>query len=629
MNNIKFGKNSLVLYKRRPARVLQTGERIEIQPAGGDSIKVRPKDFKLLHPGPVPDLTQLSPIEGDADLAWQILLEAGGEHTLTELATLIYGEFSPRSAWAAWQLVEDGLYFYGEPEAILIRTEEEVDKELQIRKSKLEEANLWSEFIVRLQNGQIDQENDARFFREVEDLAYGRRTESRVLRELGRTENPESAHALLLQCRVWDDSINPYPVRVNISISPTDNAIVELSDEPRLDLTNLEAFAIDDRENKDPDDAISLISCDFDSQGKMVNGRLWVHIADPAAVIPSGSILDETARSRGATLYLPEGARPMLPEKAIDLLALGLEEVNSAISFELELDDAAIPHLKRIAPSKLRVRRLSYEEVERKLEIEPFASLLRISQSYERRRREQGALSIDLPENIIHVHDGNVQIRPLVRLSSRELVREAMLITGEAVAQFAVENEIPFLFAVQDPAIFPESLPQKLQPPQGLQTISGRFAIRRFLKRSILSVHPGQHAGLGLPHYSRCTSPLRRYADLLCHQQLNQFIHGQKLLDPQTLLERMSEAEEASIRISQAESLSRRHWTLVYLKQNPDWQGEAILVEKIGLKGLVILPELAYETSVYLRADLPLDSVMRVRVDWINLPELEAHFLVD
>lgn len=69
----------------------------------------------------------------------------------------------------------------------------------------------------------------------------------------------------------------------------------DLPDEPRRDLTGLPAFAIDDEGNLDPDDALSL---DGD--------RLWVHVADAAALIGPDSPADIEARARGATL-LPAG----------------------------------------------------------------------------------------------------------------------------------------------------------------------------------------------------------------------------------------------------------------------------------------------------------------------------------
>ena len=69
-------------------------------------------------------------------------------------------------------------------------------------------------------------------------------------------------------------------------------------------------------------------------------------------------------------------------------------------------------------------------------------------------------------------------------------------------------------------------------------------------------------------------------------------------------------------------------WTLVYLLQHPDWQGEGILVDKRGLQGTVILPELGLEPTVHLPGDLPLDTrlVVQLRsVDPVSYTHLRAH----
>jgi hypothetical protein len=100
-----------------------------------------------------------------------------------------------------------------------------------------------------------------------------------------------------------------------------------LPEEERLDLTHLPALAIDDKGNQEPDDALSL-----------EGDRLWVHVADVAALVPPESAADLEARARGATLYLPEGAVPMLPWAAIGRLGLGLSEISPALSFGLDLD---------------------------------------------------------------------------------------------------------------------------------------------------------------------------------------------------------------------------------------------------------------------------------------------------
>ena len=65
---------------------------------------------------------------------------------------------------------------------------------------------------------------------------------------------------------------------------------------------------IDPPDAKDFDDAISL---ETDSQGNWVLG---VHIADVSHFIAKGSPLDEEARLRGNSIYLPGKTIPMLPE---------------------------------------------------------------------------------------------------------------------------------------------------------------------------------------------------------------------------------------------------------------------------------------------------------------------------
>ena len=126
-----ISKNSLVLYKNRPALVKQTGEKLALELEGEKAVMVRPKDVILLHPGPVQSLRDLQPQTGEVNVASELL--AGETSTLMELAELIYETFTPATAWAAWQLVEDGLYFRGNPEEIVARVAppEKVEEELE------------------------------------------------------------------------------------------------------------------------------------------------------------------------------------------------------------------------------------------------------------------------------------------------------------------------------------------------------------------------------------------------------------------------------------------------------------------------------------------------------------------
>lgn len=93
-------QNSLVLYKNRAARITEMGrKKIHIRCEDGERIKVRHKDVTLLHPGPLPGLSELNAPEGEMKTAWELL--AGSTTHLAELAELAYGEFTPQTAWGA------------------------------------------------------------------------------------------------------------------------------------------------------------------------------------------------------------------------------------------------------------------------------------------------------------------------------------------------------------------------------------------------------------------------------------------------------------------------------------------------------------------------------------------------
>lgn len=597
-------KQSLVLYKNGPALVTQMGDKLEIKLTDGKTLKVRPKDITPLHPGPLQNLTELSPQSGEIETAWELL--AGATTTLPDLAELIYEDFTPATAWAAWQLVDDGLYFKGMPDAITVCTAEDVAQTQASRQAKAVEKQAWNDFLERVQAGQI-QSDDGRFLQDVEALALGRQDSSRLLRELGHPESAEAAHSLLLKLKVWDETVNPYPQRLGAPITAPTAVLPDLPPQERLDLTHLPAFAIDDEGSQDPDDAISLDG-----------NRLWVHIADVAALVPPDSPADIEARNRGANLYLPEGTVHMLPPQATQTLALGLAETSPALSFGLDLQPDGEVNLAEIVPSRITVTRLSYEDAETQLNTEPLQSLHRIAQTNYQRRLANGAIELNLPEVKIRLVNGEVIIRPLLPLKSRNLVREAMLMTGEALARFALAQNIPFPFTSQD------------TPEAGdfTDTMSGMFARRRTLTRSQVKSVPGPHAGLGLELYTQATSPLRRYADLLAHQQIRACIKDQPILSESEILERIGAAEAISGSIRQAERLSNTHWTLVHLLRHPGWQGEGVLVEVQNKRGLIVIPDLDFETRVHLRRDLPLDSRITLKLNKVNLPELDTHFKI-
>ncbi len=608
----------LVLYKNYPARVTTSGNKVTIELETGDVIKVRQKDVLVLHPGPFVGFTELTHPTGDISIAWELILEEDTTEEcfdLSELAGLIYGKYTPATAWATWQVLDEGVYFQGTIDEITPRSRDEVAEILQARNEKAAEARAWESFTQRVQNETFLLEEDEPFLEDIACAALRKRDHSRVLQTLGKEDTPESAHALLLSLGYWDSTFNPYPIRFGVPTNPPSLTSDVFPEEDRIDLTHLPAFAIDDQDNQDPDDAISI------------DGNwLWVHIADVSASIVPNSEIDLDARERGATLYLPEGMVPMLPLSTVKNYGLGLQDVSPALSFGIQINPSGELTDFKIVISRVRVQRKTYEEVEDILDSEPFKTLCGITEQFQNKRMISGALFIDLPEARIKVINGKVDIRPLLTLQSRTIVQEAMLMAGEAAGRFAIDNKIPFPYAGQsapDLSRIPEELVM-IEP--GSDNLAEHYAFRRLLSRSQVRGHPTPHAGIGLSVYSRVTSPLRRYMDLVAHQQLRAFITGKPGLSEKEMLERIGISEATIRNVIQAENTSKRHWTLVYLQQNPKWKGEAVLVDQQYSRGWVIVPELGFEGQIYLKDSPMLNSKFMVRARHIDLPNLNITF---
>lgn len=595
--------NSLVLYKNRPAILKELGKKKITLATENGKVSVRHKDVDLLHPGPLGGLSDLTPPTGDIETAWELL--QGEATTIKAVAELAYEQFTPQTAWAVWQLVDDGLYFHGTPDLIEARTEDEVVALQEARAAKAAEAAEWDSFVARIITGEVGPD-DGRFLQELTLFATGQHKQSRLLKALNQAERMDNAHKLLLSIGHWTESQNPYPLRAGVAVNTPDVIVPPLPDEVRRDLTHLEAIAIDDAESSDPDDAVS-----WD------NGRIWIHIADVAAIIYPDSPADLEARGRGANLYLPEGTIRMLPDEATDVLALGLQETSPALSFGLRLNDEAEIEEIEITPSWVKVTRTTYAEANERLDQSPYKEIKAVTDKYALRRKLFGSVEIDLPEVRIRVKEGRVVIRPLPNLASRDLVRDAMLMTGEAAARFAFQNGIPIPYTTQDAPV------DELPPADSL---SNMFARRKMMSPSQPGSTPGAHHGLGMGMYAQATSPLRRYLDLVVHQQIRAFLRDEPMMDETAVMTRVGAADAISREVRYAERQSNKHWTLVYLLQNPDWEGEAVVVDKRGKRDFILIPELALDVPIHARGERPLNSTLRVKVRHIDLPKLDVSF---
>lgn len=595
---------SLALYKTHPAKVVAVSDKIEIALQEGKNKKVRDKDIVVLHPGPVQSLDRLNPGEGNIEEAWELL--QGENPTLQELAELAFGEFTPATAWGVWQLLVEGLYFRGVPGEIQVCDEQAVAAEREAREKKANEAQAWEMFLDHVRNADLDIE-DRKRLAEVERVALGASDRSKILSTFDVAETAEAAHRFLIRCGYWPSEENPWPRRAGLVLEDVDLAVPALQDEQRVDLTGLPAWAIDDEGNQDPDDAISL---DGD--------YLWVHVADVAAVVRPGGYIDQAARERGSNLYLPERVHNMLPNEITERLGLGLHEESPALSIGFRFDGNEF-HDIQVAISRVRVTRDSYHAVNQRMDQEPFVSIARLTDAFRQRRLARNAARLDLPEASVRLaSDGEVVIRPLPKLASRDMVTDAMLMAGEAVALFAERHAVAIPHAMQ-----PE--PEEIRHPQ---TPSAMYAYRRLFKPSNTVLHPEPHFGLGLERYARSTSPLRRYADLLVHQQLRAFVTGREPLDRETLAEHMAGIDMLGARVRRTERLSNLHWKLVYLAGHPGWEGDAVVVSMEERRAVLLIPVLAMEVKVRLHDSFALDATVRLKLREIDLASQDVYFRV-
>ncbi|MGD2119522.1 MAG: ribonuclease catalytic domain-containing protein [Chromatiales bacterium] len=592
---------SLVLYKIRPAIVTDVGEKITIQLEGDKAKRVRDKDIALLHPGPVRHLRDLESREAEIAETWELL--EGETSSLPELSELLYESYTPETAWSAWQYVSEGLYFEGTPEQIIRRSAEQVETDLnQLREKQLQEEQE-QQFYANIQSASLT-EDDRKRLAEVEQLALGMTEKSNILRQLDIKQTMASAHQFLIKCGYWDAEHNPYPQRIGIRLDQPQLHVGELPHEVRQDLTDMPAYAIDDAGSNDPDDAISF-----------ADGRIWVHVSDVAALVATDTELDLEARARAANLYLPDRLVHMLPQPVTEQLGLGLQEESPALTISFRLDEQAQLQDIRITPSTIRATRMTYEDANVDLP-DSLVPLQQACEQFRQKRLANNAAEIDLPEVSVRVVDGQVVIKPLNRIDSRQMVSEAMLMAGHAVAKFCQQNDIAIPYAGQ-----PQ--PDELRNPQSPAQM---YAYRRLFKASKSSLQPEPHFGLGLEPYCRATSPMRRYLDLVTHQQVRRFISDAPVLSVDELAQQISGVDQAAAAIRRAERFSNLHWKLVYFRQNPDWQGKAVVVEQDERKTTIIIPELAFETKIRSRDDVALDDTIRLKIKHIDLPEQTAHF---
>lgn len=337
-----------------------------------------------------------------------------------------------------------------------------------------------------------------------------------------------------------------------------------------VDLTHLSTITIDDDSTKDMDDAFSI-------EQTLDGFNLYVHISHVTSVITPGCPLDEEAKLRATSLYLPEVTIPMLPLSISDgLLSLveGQKRLSVSLVAKLSSNYELIDY--KFVESIIKVsERLSYNTVDQRLEKHDhmLEILHQMAARFEQRRIEGGAIKVGKREALIHVMaDGSLKLSHIDESSpSRKLVGELMVLYNRLVSEQFAQQRIPLPFRTQEASNDDDAAVLNAIP----QGPAYDFAQRIRLKRSIVTTQPGLHATLGLKAYSQVSSPIRRYLDLVAQRQLVASLRGLPLAYNQSELEKEIRLTEDALQKGNLLSRdSKRYWMLKYLERRAPRQPE-------------------------------------------------------
>jgi exoribonuclease-2 len=239
--------------------------------------------------------------------------------------------------------------------------------------------------------------------------------------------------------------------------------------------------------------------------------------------------------------------------------------------------------------------------------------LAQLTQALKERRLAQGGYELQLPEVWVTFNShGALQVTVEDQKTlSHQLVGEAMVLANSLAARFLAEQGIPAIYRSQ-----PEPRePIKMEEPKSLLEL---WQDRRRLSRVVTDLTPQPHWGLGLPHYTMASSPIRRYLDLVSHRQLLAGVCGTPPPYGREDLEKIINAIEPAMRRGAFLKARRlRYWLLKYLSLRVGQKLEALVLEALPHRYRLMFPHLLLETFLPAPASLrlnPGDHVL-VRLD--------------
>lgn len=593
----------------------------------------------------------------ELELLWEMVLELGEEMDEGDMADLALGSTEAAAKLAVLRALRaDGVFFKQRKRGFEPRERAQVEQlreQLEIQRRREQERVDFIGTVAALMSIPADSRAQAVEAKLAADTTF--RQHFDVLREFAamgddsprrdralefldilgddiplRGRGQGRAFSLMVNLGIWTKHENLWLRRYHISEAFKPELLAEaeaLAAKPfeaepwRKDLSHLHSFTIDDESSRDLDDALSIEPLEHGGY------RVGIHIADPSAVVPSGSALELEARARGTSLYLPTGNTPMFPpilsEGALSLVA---GSPRATLSTMVELDAAFELLNVEVIPATLTVtHRLSYDQVDAILagaQDHPSAQALglldQVARAFAARRAEAGAANFSFPEAKLYVEDERSD-EPTVSCEmletgspSRALVSEMMILGSSSMGEFCSRHQIPVIYRTQDPPESPLLDEETLKLPEGLVRDS---AMVRKMRPASITTHPGRHFGLGVPVYVQATSPIRRFGDYLCQQQVKAHLAGEPLPYTEDELLRVAATVETTAREARViERESVRYWTLYFFERHLHESFDAVVVDyRDDGKAFVFVTALGWRDKVDLRERVPLGEVVAVK----------------
>jgi ribonuclease R len=359
----------------------------------------------------------------------------------------------------------------------------------------------------------------------------------------------------------------------------------------REDLRHLPLPTIDPEDARDHDDAVWV-------ERAQVAGRpgyrVWIAIADVSTYVTPRTTLDDEAKARGCSVYLPDRAIPMLPRALSSNLCSLLPDVDRlCLCVEAELDATGQVVTSRLLRGLMRSRaKLTYGGVARALGLsaeatrEPAAEemveglrvALDLSRALRARRMNRGALDFELAEAKVVLDPTSREPVDVTRRAddpgvkrAYQLIEELMLLANETVARWFEERRVPTIFRVHPPpdeqkldrfAAMCESLGiafdiEDTRDPKKLGDLLKSFAghplaavlnslLLRSMKQATYDVTNVGHFGLASKAYLHFTSPIRRYPDLVVHRIVHSVLSGREVRTTDEARAKLAESALAS-----------------------------------------------------------------------------------